>query len=90
MAVYRGTCADLTCVASDDDGGGDLTSRMELCTLPLVKYYVAVWAKGGGPGDFVVNLTCGSPCDPTPIPNANPMGPIDVHSISPKGPDVGS
>ena len=73
MAVYRGTCADLTCVASDDDGGGDLTSSIELCTLPLVKYYVAVWAKGGGAGDFTVNLTCGSPCEPSPIPGKRPI-----------------
>ena len=64
MAVYVGTCEDLACIASDDDSGGDLTSSIELCTLPLEKYYVAVWQKGGGGGEFVVNLTCGSPCDP--------------------------
>ena len=66
VAVYVGRCDSLACIGSDDDGGGggDLTSLVKLSTLPLVKYYVAVWEKSGGGGDFVVRMTCGSPCDP--------------------------
>lgn len=46
LAVYTGTCDNLTQVACDDDSGPGLYSTINLTGLPNTTVYIRVWAYG--------------------------------------------
>jgi hypothetical protein len=64
LFIFRGTCGNLTVVASDDDGCGQLgDATMSLVTFPTTagtNYYIYVTGYAGGRGEFSLTATCGS------------------------------
>ena len=68
--IYTGTAIDdLTEVASDDDGGGNGTSRVVFAPTPLETYYIRVGAyEEGEEGEYVLRYpyTTGSGAAPAP------------------------
>jgi hypothetical protein len=58
LAVYTGNAlAGLVLVASDDDGGGNLTSRVSFGVMPNVTYQIAVDGFSGASGSIQLNIT---------------------------------
>jgi len=47
----------LTLVASDDDGGGSLTSRVSIGVVPNTTYHIAVDGFNGASGSIQLNIT---------------------------------
>lgn len=57
IQVYSGTCAALTCVDSDDDGGTGTLSQSTFTTVAGTQYYVLVQGFSGQSGTFEISLT---------------------------------
>src|SRR6185369_16487374 len=58
LAIYTGNdVGSLTLVASDDDGGGNLTSRVVFAATPNVTYQIAVDGYNGASGNIQLNVT---------------------------------
>ncbi|WP_299229296.1 T9SS type A sorting domain-containing protein, partial [uncultured Psychroserpens sp.] len=61
LAVYEGSCDDLICVGSDDDGGPGITSEVSFLSEPGVNYYIYVTGFvgfGNESGDYTLSVTC--------------------------------
>ena len=66
MSIYSGTCASLTQIGCDDNGGGGSKSRLALTGRTAGEVlYIRVWRFGGGlTGSFAVCATAPSNCQP--------------------------
>ena len=76
IRVYTGTCPSLSSmveiVCNDDDGtcgSSGLNSSVNWCSNPGVDYYISVgyFISGTGYGNFVLNVTQGTPCSSLPV-----------------------
>ncbi|MEQ2009067.1 MAG: immunoglobulin domain-containing protein [Limisphaerales bacterium] len=66
LAVYTGTAASaLTLVASDDDGGGNLTSRLTFTATMGTTYQIAVDGYNGRSGSIRLTITPSGVAPPT-------------------------
>lgn len=70
LHVYSGSCAALTCIASNDDFCG-LQSQVSFTAAAGTTYYVLVNGFGSATGSFTLNATCSQtpPCAQTPVTN---------------------
>jgi hypothetical protein len=57
--VYTGSCGNLSCVASDDDSGFELTSLLTFSAQPYVNYKIRVGGFGAASGNFRMTYTVG-------------------------------
>jgi hypothetical protein len=70
LSVWCGDCADLTCVAGNDDGDGcsGFTSQVSWCSQAGATYQILVYGWAGATGGFTLGITDnGSPCEPTVV-----------------------
>ena len=56
MGAYSGSCGSLTPLACDDDGGGNLTSRITNTVASGTSYYYLVGGYNGNSGSLVFHL----------------------------------
>jgi subtilisin family serine protease len=61
LAVYIGTCGSLVQVDCDDDGGGNLTSRIRKSVDAGVTYYIMAGGFNGESGDLVLHVELRGP-----------------------------
>ncbi|MFN0031950.1 MAG: T9SS type A sorting domain-containing protein [Flavobacteriales bacterium] len=58
LSVYTGTCGELTCVSSNDDGCGSLKSLVTFNSIEEVTYLIRVGGFSGANGTFELSITC--------------------------------
>ena len=76
LAVYTGPKDDITQlkrIASDEDGGGFLTSLLSFNTDPDVTYYVAIDGYGGAAGEITVSWNWNGTGLPVPVIVTQPI-----------------
>jgi len=62
LSVYRGSCAQLICVAGNDDQPGcDRTSHVTFTAIPNAEYYVLVHGWSSSIGTFELAMACEDP-----------------------------
>jgi len=61
LAIYKGSCETLTCVANDDDSGLGTNAYIEIETLPETDYYIYVVGVTTHTGTFTLNINCTTP-----------------------------
>lgn len=75
LAVYTGTgLSDLVEVASDDDGGGFLTSQVQFNAVAGQQYLIAVDGFGGASGEVVLNWNLEVTAQVLPVIVSQPNG----------------
>jgi hypothetical protein len=69
--VFSGSCAALTCVTGNDDGGAGTLSLVNFATTAGTTYYIVVGGFGASEGNYEMSITndlgC-STCAPPPAP----------------------
>ncbi|MCP4442606.1 MAG: T9SS type A sorting domain-containing protein [Aureispira sp.] len=74
--VFSGSCASLTCVTGDDDGGTSTLSLVNFATVAGTTYYVIVGGFGSAEGDYEMTFTNDLGCSAC-TPPAAPTGTDD-------------
>jgi hypothetical protein len=74
LAIYTGTAPDLTKIASDDDGGGSLSSRVLFNAVQGTAYLVSVSGFAGARGEIVVGFNLEITAERVPTIVAAPAG----------------
>ncbi|MCF7762442.1 MAG: immunoglobulin domain-containing protein [Verrucomicrobia bacterium] len=74
LAIYTGTAPDLTKIASDDDGGGSLSSRVLFNAAQGTAYLVNVSGFAGATGEIVVGFNLEITAERVPTIVAAPAG----------------
>lgn len=65
ISVFSGTCANLECVAGNDDGAGcGTTSRVTFLTTNGTSYLALVHGYQDAAGTFTLSMSCGPSCKP--------------------------
>ncbi|MFK7756394.1 MAG: T9SS type A sorting domain-containing protein [Flavobacteriales bacterium] len=58
LGVYSGSCDDLTCISTNDDGGIGTQSLVNFTAEEGVTYYLYVTGFSANAGDYILNVTC--------------------------------
>ncbi|WP_250434601.1 T9SS type A sorting domain-containing protein [Hanstruepera flava] len=58
LAIFSGDCGTLTCVASDDDGGDGVDSKLTFASNAGETYYVYVTGFGTNSGIYTLSVDC--------------------------------
>ena len=84
LSVYCGACANLICVADNDDSEAcevdELQSKVEWCSAVGVDYWILVHGFGTAAGDFKLTFSEGGECD---LPACKPPDNDDCADASP-------
>ena len=72
LGLYTGTCGSLAQVACDDDGGGNLTSRITNSVAAGTTYYILAGGYNGASGNLVFHLNFNA-ASPAPSITVQPV-----------------